>query len=97
MFEIYGDYATTDEALLAKFDLLSEAVRWVDGYIQDGFGGYGRIEVISFAADGEAVTWYDVQDECYEDDGQPDSYTEYQDLPYGGDDMFETCSYCEDY
>ena len=31
-----------------------------------------------------------------EDDGQPDSYTEYQDL-YGGDDMFETCSYAEDF
>jgi hypothetical protein len=29
-----------------------------------------------------------------EDDGQPDSYTEYQDL-YGGDDSFE--SYAEDY
>ena len=31
-----------------------------------------------------------------EDDGQPDSYTEYQDL-YGGDDAFETCNYCEDF
>ena len=31
-----------------------------------------------------------------EDDGQPDSYTEYQDL-YGGDDAFETCSYAEDF
>ena len=31
-----------------------------------------------------------------EDDGQPDSYTEYQDL-YGGDDSFETCSYTEDF
>ena len=29
-----------------------------------------------------------------EDDGQPDSYTEYQDL-YGGDDAFE--SYAEDF
>ena len=31
-----------------------------------------------------------------EDDGQPTMYEEYQDL-YGGDDMFETCSYMEDY
>jgi len=30
------------------------------------------------------------------DDGV-DTYTEYQDLPWGGDDMFETCSYCEDW
>ena len=35
-------------------------------------------------------------EEVYEDDGQPSSYEEYQDL-YGGDDAFETCSYCEDW
>ena len=29
-------------------------------------------------------------------DGQPDTYTEYQDL-YGGDDAFETCNYFEDF
>jgi hypothetical protein len=32
----------------------------------------------------------------FEDDGQPDTYTEYQDV-YGGDDAFETCNFCEDY
>ena len=32
----------------------------------------------------------------YEDDGQPDTYTEYQDV-YGGDDQFETCNFCEDF
>lgn len=26
-----------------------------------------------------------------------DSYTEYQDLPWGGDDMFETCNFVEDF
>ena len=35
-------------------------------------------------------------EEDYEDDGQPDTYTEYQDL-YGGDDAFETCNHYEDY
>jgi hypothetical protein len=35
-------------------------------------------------------------EEEYEDDGQPDSYTEYQDL-YGGDDAFETCNFMEDF
>ena len=30
-----------------------------------------------------------------EDDGQPDTYTEYQDL-HGGDDAFETCNHYED-
>lgn len=39
----------------------------------------------------------DIQcEEVYEDDGQPTTYEEYQDL-YGGDDMFETCSYYDDY
>lgn len=38
----------------------------------------------------------EILDAEFEDDGQPDSYTEYQDV-YGGDDMFETCSYCEDF
>jgi hypothetical protein len=42
----------------------------------------------------------DIEDDLieseFEDDGQPDSYTEYQDL-YGGDDAFETCNFCEDY
>ena len=95
MFGIYGDYATTNETLLAEFDLLSDAIRWVDGYIEDGFGGYNRIEVISYAADHEAITWYYVQVE-EEDDGQPSEYEEWQDF-YGGDDAFETCSYCEDF
>jgi hypothetical protein len=31
-----------------------------------------------------------------EDDGQPSTYEEYQDL-YGGDDAFETCNFMEDY
>jgi hypothetical protein len=35
-------------------------------------------------------------EEVYEDEGQPTTYEEYQDL-YGGDDAFETCSYMEDW
>jgi hypothetical protein len=39
----------------------------------------------------------DIQcEEVYEDDGQPSTYEEYQDL-YGGDDAFETCNYYEEY
>ena len=34
-------------------------------------------------------------DEPYEPD--VDTYTEYQDLPWGGDDQFETCNFCEDF
>jgi len=43
-----------------------------------------------------SVAVVEVEDDLYEDDGQPSSYEEYQDL-YGGDDAFETCSYCEDW
>jgi hypothetical protein len=42
----------------------------------------------------------DLIDEEFEDEAAelgPTSYEEYQDLPWGGDDQFETCSYCEDY
>jgi hypothetical protein len=35
-------------------------------------------------------------DREFEDDGQPNTYTEYQDV-YGGDDAFETCGFCEDF
>jgi hypothetical protein len=40
----------------------------------------------------------EVLDAEFEDE-EPDvdSYTEYQDLPWGGDDQFETCSYSEDF
>lgn len=42
----------------------------------------------------------DFEDIQYEDsvsyDDGVDTYTEYQDLPWGGDDMFETCNYYED-
>lgn len=40
----------------------------------------------------------EVLDAEFEDeaDGQPSTYEEYQDL-WGGDDAFETCSYCEDW
>ena len=39
----------------------------------------------------------ELQDEVdNENDGQPSTYDEYQDLPYGGDDAFETCNHYED-
>lgn len=36
-------------------------------------------------------------EDTYEDDGQPSEYDEWQDLPWGGDDQFETCGFCEDF
>lgn len=44
-------------------------------------------------ADMLAINQYDELDY---DDRQPTTYEEYQDLPWGGDDMFETCSYMEE-
>ena len=89
-YEIYGDYATTNETLLEQFDSLDEAAAWADCYVRDGdFGGYGRIEVIEFAPDGEAITHYNLEYADDWDDGQPSTYEEYQDL-WGGDDRFES-------
>ena len=96
-YQIYGDYGFTSETLLEEFDTLSEAKQFVDGYVQHGdFGGYAAVEVIRFAADGEAITEYLAENHMFEDDGQPTEYEEWQDF-YGGDDAFETCSYCEDF
>lgn len=102
MFEIYADYGTTNETKLAEFVALSEAIKWVDENSEDSFAECVRIEVITFDGAGSEIVWYDVQSEQEEgdgqrwpreDDGQPSTYEEYQDL-YGGDDSFE--SYYED-
>jgi hypothetical protein len=67
MFKIYGDYGYTSETLLEEFDTLSEALRWADGYVEDGFGGYAVIEIATFADDGEYVVEKVYRAEDYED------------------------------
>ena len=98
-YQVFGDYGYTSECLLEEFETYSEAERFVDGYVHRGdTGGYETIEVIEFAADGEAITHYIIGRSDFDefDDGQPSEYEEWQDV-YGGDDMFETCSYAEDF
>lgn len=57
MYKIYGDYGYIAETLLEEFTDFGDAVRWVEGYIQDGdFGGYNVIEIATFADSGEYVT-----------------------------------------
>lgn len=59
MYYIYGDYGYTSETLLEEFESYAEAEQFVDGYVHRGdTGGYETIEVIEFAADGEAITHY---------------------------------------
>ena len=53
-------------------------------------------EVADMARANEFFDLEEEEEDDYEDDGQPTMYEEYQDL-YGGDDMFETCSYAEDF
>ena len=73
-YQVYGDYALVSECLLEEFDTYKEAERFVDGYVAQGdLGGYETVEVIEFAADGEAITHYIVGAE---------------DLYYEGDDDF---------
>ena len=72
-YEVYGDYGYASECLLEQFDTYAEAERFVDGYAHRGdTGGYETIEVITFAADGEAITHYIIGrgdfEEFYEDE-----------------------------
>ena len=56
--------------------------------------GYMSTDDVADMLDCNELSERFLEDEEDEDDGQPDSYTEYQDL-YGGDDAFE--SYAEDF
>jgi hypothetical protein len=67
-YEVYGDYALASECLLEEFDTYKAAERFVDGYVAQGdTGGYETIEVIEFAADGEAITHYIIGKSDFED------------------------------
>jgi hypothetical protein len=67
-YTVYGDYALVSECLLEEFDTYKEAERFVDGYVAQGdTGGYETIEVIEFAADGEAITHYIIGRSDFED------------------------------
>jgi hypothetical protein len=65
-FKIYGDYGYTSETLLEEFEYYSEAVGWIDDYVESGdMGGYSVIEVATFAEDGEYVVKYRLDaDDC---------------------------------
>lgn len=63
-YKIYGDYGYQGETLLEEFDDLSDAIRWAEGYTEDGdFGGHAVIEVASFSADGEYLTHWCASEE----------------------------------
>ena len=67
-YTVYGDYALVSECLLEEFDTYKAAERFVDGYVAQGdTGGYETIEVIEFAADGEAITHYIIGKSDFED------------------------------
>ena len=71
---------------------------WQDEVIDsfDSFEEASSMKLEYEMAYGSPVAIEEVEDDLYEDDGQPTMYEEYQDL-YGGDDAFETCSYAEDW
>ena len=76
MYKIYGDYGYTSECLLHEADTRSEALRWADEYVEDGFGGYNTIDVAVHLSNGEYSTIYTYSADDY-----------YQDF-YEGDDDF---------
>jgi len=53
-YTVYGDYGYISETVLFVSTSRNEAVRWAERYVRHGdTGGYGVIEVASFATDGE--------------------------------------------
>lgn len=65
MYYVYGDYGYSSETLLEAFPSLSQAIRFVKGYIRSDFGGHSVIEVATFV-DEEYVTHYAVNSEDYD-------------------------------
>ena len=57
MFKLYINYGYMSEELVAECDTVRQAVNRMNDYVQEwGQLAYERIEVISFADDGEAIT-----------------------------------------
>jgi hypothetical protein len=67
MYKIYGDYGYTSECLLHEADTRSEALRWADEYVADGFGGYNTIDVAVHLSNGEYSTIYTYSADDYQD------------------------------
>ena len=57
-FYIFGDYGTADQTELEQFPSSVAAIEWATRYTRRDLGGYASIEVIEFAADGEAITHF---------------------------------------
>ena len=77
--------ALVEEGLVSAEDLLKMALSYMS-----------TDDVADMLDCNELSDRFQEDEEEDEDDGQPDSYTEYQDL-YGGDDAFETCNFMEDF
>ena len=55
-YHVYGDYGFESECELESFSSYNGAIHWAKGYVRGGdMGGYNRIDVLSFADDGEAI------------------------------------------
>ena len=69
IYHVYGDYGYVSECELEVFNSVQRAKQFVDGYTKHSdTGGYNMIEVISFAADGEAIVHYRIDAESLESD-----------------------------
>ena len=57
MYKVYINYGYMSEELLAECDTIRQAVNSMNDFVQEwGQCHYERIEVMSFADDGEAIT-----------------------------------------
>lgn len=63
MYEVYSNYGYTNELLICTSDSYEDAIERAEteaGYVD------GRVDVIRFEEDGEAVIYYTIEsEECY--------------------------------
>lgn len=79
--QVWGDYGYASETVLEEFGSLEEAIEWVEGYIEDDFGGYKVIEAAEFLENGEFLCLRRWDAEDYDSyDGQPDEAQEWADF-----------------
>ena len=65
MYEVRG-YSQGDMTILFESDSCSECIRWTNGYVKYGYGGYPEISVVDTANDEVMEMWIDHVQYCDE-------------------------------
>ena len=57
MYKVFSNYGYNSEELIAECDTLGHAINYFRNFISEWAQPGERVEIISFADDGEAVTY----------------------------------------